>query len=608
MNPPARTHAISIETGLYGLAFILALGLRIWNLAQAPLSDNEAAWALQALQVARGESQVIGANPGYILLTGALFQFFGAGNGLSRLLAALSGSLLVWAPYLFSRPKAKFLLDWRAGLLLAFGLAIDPGLVVNARLAASPMTPVSLVILAAGLWLAPATRPGHGRAILAGTALGLAWLSGATFLPLVMCLAVAWLATCSLVQRLGGKPSDRSATGEGDCSPCASPEAISQSIYPEWKPALLAVLVTLGLAGTLFLQAPNGLAGWAQQIPSYFTGWIRNESGAQTVPALRLLAILVLYQPLALIFGLANIMRSVVGLIQKKPNFSSIFLAMWLLTALFMQILYPARQTTDLCWVLVPLWGLAALELSCLWAQRRSHPVAIAQALITLILLGLLWFNLAAMTKNPTEATDVLARGLILLGILALIGLLAALILLGWDWEISRSGLAFGMAGALALYMLSTLWGSAYLRFNQPQELWFTSSGTGQVADLLATLDTVAEWHTVGDPQTLTLQVTTTSPSLRWALRSYRSARYGASPTSVDLPAVVITPADQTLPALASAYRGQDFVWTVTPGWTGALPPTIVNWLVFRDMPVSQEKVILWTRADLFPGGSTENP
>ena len=44
---------INSEIILYTLAIVLAVGLRFYNLGAPPLSDEEARWAMQALQVAR---------------------------------------------------------------------------------------------------------------------------------------------------------------------------------------------------------------------------------------------------------------------------------------------------------------------------------------------------------------------------------------------------------------------------------------------------------------------------------------------------------------------------------------------------------------------------
>jgi hypothetical protein len=66
----------------------------------------------------------------------------------------------------------------------------------------------------------------------------------------------------------------------------------------------------------------------------------------------------------------------------------------------------------------------------------------------------------------------------------------------------------------------------------------------------------------------------------------------------------VITRAGVEETGLAAAYRGQDFVLRRYPGWEGALPPNLINWLTFRQAPQLDVQVILWARTDLFPGGA----
>jgi hypothetical protein len=57
-------------------------------------------------------------------------------------------------------------------------------------------------------------------------------------------------------------------------------------------------------------------------------------------------------------------------------------------------------------------------------------------------------------------------------------------------------------------------------------------------------------------------------------------------------------------PRLDENYRGTDFLWQEAPAWQGGLPENFLNWLIFREAPTMQEKVVLWARSDLFPDGS----
>ena len=169
------------EGWLYWLAFLIALGLRLIHLGTLPLTDSEARLALQALELARGEAPLLDSQPGYILLTGVLFGIINTTNFLARLLPALVGSALVFAPYFF-RDKIKP----RPALILAFLFAIDPGLVALSRQANGTMLAVTFLFFAWAMWR-------HQRLILAGVFAGLALLSGPSLWAGLFTLSLTWL-------------------------------------------------------------------------------------------------------------------------------------------------------------------------------------------------------------------------------------------------------------------------------------------------------------------------------------------------------------------------------------------------------------------------------
>src|SRR5574342_79471 len=144
-----RFRTVRHESILYVIAFILALALRFIRLGALPLSDNEAGWALQALNVAQGTRPLLGPQPIYILPTGLLFFLFGSSNFLARFIPALTGSALVLVPYMF-RQRLRAI----PGLFLAFFLALDPGLVSLSRQAGSLMPALTFVLMAWAFWWA----------------------------------------------------------------------------------------------------------------------------------------------------------------------------------------------------------------------------------------------------------------------------------------------------------------------------------------------------------------------------------------------------------------------------------------------------------------------
>src|SRR5512138_3857470 len=104
----------------------------------------------------------MGLMTAYVPLTAILFGIFDATNFLARFWPALAGTALVLTPWAlrgrFSRPTA---------ILLAFGLALDPGLVAMSHLAGSPMVAITFVVLTVLAWV-------NRRRALAGVFAGLA--------------------------------------------------------------------------------------------------------------------------------------------------------------------------------------------------------------------------------------------------------------------------------------------------------------------------------------------------------------------------------------------------------------------------------------------------
>jgi hypothetical protein len=259
----------------------------------------------------------------------------------------------------------------------------------------------------------------------------------------------------------------------------------------------------------------------------------------------------------------------------------------------------------DLVWVLVPLWLLASQELARHLPQGEISPASLGQATLIFILLALFWITLAGLSHLTPGAADTGIRIGVMVGIIALSVLTTVLVALGWSWDVARKGLAWGWVVVLGIYGLSTLWGAAQLRPNQTYELWRTPPVTGQASLLLRTLGDLSEWHT-GFRNTIDVVVSADSASFRWVLRDFPHARFVSEPEVGDLPAVIITRQEQDEPSLTASYRGQDFVWWIRPGWSGALPDNTAQWLVFRQAPLQTEYVILWARSDLFPGGTLE--
>ncbi len=575
----------TLELALYSLAFALALIFRFYQLGAAPLSDGESALALQAFSLAHGGSVTLGAQPGYILLTSLLFMIIRDSNFLARFIPAFAGSLAIWLPYFFRRWMSDSDGLRRAGIVMAFGLAIDPGLVSISRQVGSPMPAIAFTLLAlASLY--------NRRMIWLGIFTALALLSGPAFLQGLLILALSWG-----LYRLLARNREESHIEEPELK--TQPD---EQPHQSYRVSIIAFLLTLLFAGTLLLRAPQGLAGLADTLSAYLDTW-RTASG---VPILRLPTSLLVYQLIMVIFALAAAVR--VWLVHKGDDQGSRWvlagMSLWALVAVILPVIYPGRQVGDLAWALIPLWALAASELSRSFVfedDRVTHLISAGLAGLLCIFGVIGWFNLLSIGSS---FADVRIYWVIIIGAL-LLGLVAVLLVIaGWSFRAARLGVVWSLCVLLGLFLIANSWGMAVVRQNGAQDLWSAAPTSGQQVEFMTTLTDLSIWKT-GLRDQIEVVDLTGSPSVHWILRDFPYARYATSISSSESPAVVITLKSTEQPALAQKYRGQDFVWRLYPGWQGALPPGFINWLAFRQAPLAQDQVILWTQNDIFPGGAS---
>ncbi|MBN2499901.1 MAG: hypothetical protein JXB38_03980 [Anaerolineales bacterium] len=556
---------LTIEHGLYILAFGLALLLRLLLLGTPPLSEFEAGWALDAYHVATGQAGQLAPQPGYSMLTGLLFFVLGSADALARLLPALVGSALVWLPFCF-REK----LGQKAALVLAFLLAFDPGMIAVSRLAGGPILALGFgaFALAAGLLGAP---------VLAGILAGLALLSGPAFLHGLLLVAITGL----LARLLGLWGRD----GRTFQLPAKATRQFA-----------LASVITLVLGATLFMTVPSGLATFGGTFPAYLRGWF----SISEVPAEQLLLALVVYQPLGVIFGLIALVRAWL-----EDDTTGKILSLVFGVALVLGLLYPARQVYDLVWVLLPLLALAAREIGhvlVVEGDRETWLPALGLALLIFVLLVFIWMDFANLLYQ-IPGTQVYTLRLVVAGAVVLVGIIATVLIgIGWARAAANYGLAWGTLVFLGLYLISVGWGTTRNTERLAQELWNPGPITGERALLMETLGDISEWA-VGTRNDAEVVYNFDSDALRWALRMLPNARYADYVSGGEAPAIVITGlgTEQALPD--SSYRGQSFAWLVYPYRLELSAHDWIYWFFFREAPTVSDQIILWGRLDVFPEG-----
>ena len=578
-NPPMKLSRITIEMVLVFLALLLGLGVRLYSLGTAALSDGEATWALQAIDIVRGDPGEIGPQPAYVILTSFTFSILSTSTFIARIWPAVAGMVLLFSVLLFRRA-----LGGLAVLILMVGLALDTGFVTMSRLADSPMMALGFAALALGLAY-------YRKPTLAGVAAGLALLSGPGVIIGVLPLALALGVDRLLYKRGDGESAVYQYEGERPATLTAS----------QMRSAIISCAITIILVSTFFFRSPQGLAAWISIIPAYLRGWVE-PSG---VPAMRLFAALLVYQPLALIFGIIGAVRGWLGGDRRVR-----FVTIWLLFSFLLILAYPSRQVGDLVWVLLPLWVLAAIELAGdLQVIVQNRLVSLGLAAVISIILALFWLNLSGLGPSPAIYQGYAFRLGVLAGLLILIGVIALLVALGWSWGSSRLGLILGGLFALGIYGISVMWSASQLVLPGRIDLWQPAPTIRNADLLMRTVQDLSNWNT-GFVDQIDVTLATDSPSLRWALRDYPVVNIlpdNQLQSMVGSPSIVITRQMEETPQLAETYRGQDFAWWIYPGWQGALPADFLLWLTTRQAPIRQDQVLLWARSDLFSGGASVN-
>ncbi len=610
IKPSSPERSFQSQATWYGLIFALALALRLLNLGRTPLNEAEARWAFQALELSRGHSFIPGAQPAYIILTGILFFLFNSSNGLARFLPALAGSLLVFLPLLFQRFTGRSVLLRRAGWVLALGLALDPGLTAISRQAGSSMMAISLGLLALGLVY-------DRRTALAGICAGLALLSGPALLQGALGLGLS-LLLMNLLEK-AGVPGLSEAAGD---------EATPRPDPINGRRCLAFAAGTVLIVGTALLRFPQGLAALADIFSDYIQGWL----SASGVPALLLPAAILLYQPLAIVLGLIAVGRAWFSKQNDEAEtWLGRLLGIWVLIALALGMLLPARQVQEAAWALAPLLGLAALELAHYlpldeikaYLQGKNIlagaqfnpgrpfiqgtvfiPVAAGQAVLLVFFSVLAWHNLLRL--SVAQAPSYLYAA-VLGGILLMTIIITLLVGAGWSIETTTQGVLWGIVLVLGFYTLLGTWRASQLPFGGVRELWIASPASGQVQELLTTLTDLSS-HKKGQTDALDVTIAVPSASLQWALRQFNQVSVVDQISPDALPYAIITSKDQLLTGRAASYRGQTLVWRITPGWSGLLPPNLLRWITYREAPETATQMILWVRNDLFPGGTLNPP
>jgi hypothetical protein len=421
----------------------------------------------------------------------------------------------------------------------------------------------------------------YGHRLAAGLCAGLALLSGPSVWFGLLGLALTWALTSVFGRRIPAQAEENPISEKTEAEP-------APIRWEDLRGALAWGFGTLLVAGSLFILSPKGLSAFVMSFVESLRGWWTLSDVSLWRPLLALPA----YEILPLGFGIAGAVRGI-----HKRDADSIRLGIWALVALVLALIYPGKQTSDLTWALLPLWALAAIELSHHFdfeGRNRWELAGVVTLVVTLLVFG--WLDLAGVTTMDLGMEQTRMRLYVLIAVVLLIGLSLVLVGAGWSANVARLGGVWGGVLALTAFTLAMSTGAAGVREPLTVELWQPEPRTGRVEVLLKVANQVSDLNTgyIGQLPLTVLGVD--SPALHWLFRDWQVQDVSALAPDAT-PEMVISSIDQL--NLAADYRGEALPLNEVADWAHATPSDWLKWFVYRQMPILREEIILWVRTDL---------
>ncbi|HID86408.1 MAG TPA: TIGR03663 family protein [Anaerolineae bacterium] len=593
----------TVEATLYLLLLVVAAALRLYGLGARPLGTDEAQQAMAAWRFHQGELRSLeGYSP--LLFYGNLliFLLFGASDFWARLVPALFGVALVGLPY-FLRRWLGFGLssaEGRAGALAAAALlAISPSALFLSRSleGETAVAACALVLLAALFGYLEERRPRH--LYWGAGALGLMLTAGpgayTILLLLITFFLILALATAAFPPQAGGT--------EG------GPAEAWGRVVAAWRELRgdRGLLTRgAGLFGAVFLLASTGFLvnfGGLQASLDLFAAWVsqfRLPSGGY--PWTYYLQILVLYEPLALVFGLvgaAYFLWQLRTAPREGTPFSPLssllspLLVYWFVGSLILHTLAGGKRPAMILPILLPLILLAGAAIGRLLERVWEEAAWDREGLLLGLSLPISGFMLL-------QGTIYASFGETRFLLLALAALLSLIGLVGLFWTWTELSVALRGGGLTLLILLATLtvhasWHLNYLSHSQPRELLLPRATSPQVVRMVESLKRLS-LDREGDPHTMAITAEAgLEPLLAWYLRDFGHVAFQtriASPPGT--PAVIVSAEGEPPPLgdyVGQRFRLQSF-WSLAGlrGWD------LARWFFYRQTsnPARSDDVILY--------------
>lgn len=542
--------------------FLLALLVRIINLGSIPLSDFEAATAFEALSIARLQPIAVGTQASYVGLTAITFFLFEATTFFARIWPALVGSLIIFVPYLWQKRFGY----WQS-IILAVMLAIDPIMLAASRQAGSPIFGVVGLILGLSLFL-------KRNLIWAGICLAIGVLGGESFWMGIAILSLTMVILHFLKHTI----------------------QIGNTLLSRdyWK-FFVSFVLSLLIIGSGFGLYPAGLSGIMSGLVSFIHRFTETSDLSYWQP----FAALLIYEFLPLVLGVWAALITWRGIDQQNR-----LCIVGALVGLLLTILMPGRIIVDLVWVIMPLWVMAVkLLLAKLVLPTEQKMPSYILSLFTIIMLGYLLMNLRSLADpnllaaNATGNLIALGAGILLLSLsLILIGL-------GWQFHLALRSFFIGSCIFFFMIMLSASLSTVTKTVDGDYELWQLGKRLSSSSLAVEIIENLVKQSSIPYMDARVAVINQDEKEFGWALRTISRVQFYKQLPSDQQPEFVLTTLEN-IPQLAVNYRGEALDWHRSPDWKEMTLVEHLRYFINREVTLQKKEIILWVRADLFPGGS----
>ena len=534
--------------------------LRFANMGSLPLADSEAVQALAANSLLAGVKPE-GVTEGlYVSLTGLVYWLFGSSDIIARLVPATAGWAFSLVPLLFRRQLGQL-----ASLMLLGFFAFDPFLITISRSVNGVVLPLfSTSLLVYGLISA--------KPRFAGFSLALVLLSG----------HMGWLALAGLA--LG-------AVAHG----LVKKEPIAPMIFQFGKQhgldlGLTGLLTIVAISSGLFVQ-PAMFDVPFNALASVFSRFSLPTGSSLYLPGLGLL----FYEAFGLVLGLFGISQ----LIKKSSD------GMWLLIFSFFMFvatfLQSERHILSIAWITPLLLVGASFFVAEFLAPRplydRETFGMFLFSIVVLVFMGLNYLSVALVQMDPS-ATQL--RWTVLIGSFTMLAASLVLVTYGWSFSVAWRGLVSALAVFLFAININAAWSASNLRSGNIQGLTDPAPMISTDQVLKAQLEAATTWNFGSDVLKQVSVIGVESPALKWQLRGSSSKYLPAISNPEDLGEIIITKPELVNEELEQAYRGQSFIWSHTVPYDLLTGSEWLKWSVNRTFPVTEQRLILWIKADKF--------